>query len=128
MREKFNILKDEGKLMQKARAYKNPHFWSKRVTQESNALDLEKGVFTRSPRQIALSLKRSAERSKRRKSSPYRSAMSMLTFYQNRAGKNLSKSRIKELQTAKEELRKLYGRIDKPKKVKRQTKVVRRRT
>jgi hypothetical protein len=60
--------------------------WSSRVTRESNALDLQKGVFTsRSPRKIALSLKRSAEHSKRRKSSPYRSAMSMLTFYLNRA-------------------------------------------
>jgi hypothetical protein len=84
--------------------------WSKRVTEESNALDLEKGVFTRTPRQIALSLKRSAERSDRRKSSPFRSAMSMLTFYQNRAGTNLSKSQIKTLDAAKDELRKLYGR------------------
>jgi len=89
--------------------------WSARVTRESNALDLEPSVFTgRSPRAIALSLRRSAERSRRRKSSPYRSAMSMLTFFVNRAGKSLSPSRIRVLQQAKEELRKLYGRQDQP--------------
>jgi len=83
--------------------------WSRRVTQHSNALDLERGVFTKSsPRQIASSLKRSAERSRRRKSDPYRSAMSMLTFYLNRAGKNLPSSRRRNLQAAKDELRKLY--------------------
>lgn len=85
-------------------------YWSKKVTEESNALDLESGVFTLPPREMALSLKRSAERSTRRKSSPFRSAMSMLTFYQNRAGKNLSPSRKRVIQKAKEELRKLYGR------------------
>lgn len=84
--------------------------WSKQVTEKSNALDLEKGVFTKSPRGIALSLKRSAEQSTRRKSPPFRSAMSMLTFYQNRAGKNLSPSKKKDLQKAKIELRKLFGR------------------
>jgi Protein of unknown function (DUF3175) len=84
--------------------------WSQKVTEQSNALDLEKGVFTRSPRQIALSLKRSADKSRRRKSSPFRSAMSMLTFYQNRAGSNLSKSRLEAINAAKIELRKLYGR------------------
>ena len=77
----------------------------------SNALDLEKGVFTRrSPRAVALSLKRSAERSKRRKSSPFRSAMSMLNFHINRAGKGLSKSQRKVLERAKDELRELYGK------------------
>ncbi len=90
--------------------------WSKEVTEKSDALDLEEGVFTRSPREIALSLQRSAEMSTRRKSSPFRSAMSMLTFYQNRAGNNLSESEIKKLDKAKEELRKLYGRDPKSKK------------
>lgn len=85
-------------------------YWSKRVTERSNALDLEPAVFTRSPREIARSLKRSAERSTRRKASPFRSAMSMLSFYENRAGKNLSASRRRAIRQAKEELRKLYGR------------------
>jgi hypothetical protein len=85
--------------------------WSARVTRESNALDLKKGVFSkRSPKAIARSLKRSAERSHRRKSDPYRSAMSMLTFYINRAGRNLPASRKNVLQRAKEELRKEFGR------------------
>jgi hypothetical protein len=85
--------------------------WSKRVTEKSNALDLEEGVFSKSdPRAIAQSLKRSADRSRRRKSDPYRSAMSMLTFYINRAGKQLSKPRLKRLEAAKEELRDLYGK------------------
>ncbi|MBS0535529.1 MAG: DUF3175 domain-containing protein [Proteobacteria bacterium] len=85
--------------------------WSQRVTRESDALTLEEGVFKKStPRQIALSLKRSADRSKRRKSDPYRSAMSMLTFYINRAGKGLSKTRKARLQKAKDELREVYGR------------------
>jgi len=77
----------------------------------SNALDLEKGVFTRrSPRAVALSLKRSAERSGRRKSAPFRSAMSMLNFHINRAGKGMSKSQKNVLERAKGELRKLYGK------------------
>lgn len=85
--------------------------WSQRVTRESDALTLDEGVFTkRSPRQIALSLKRSADRSRRRKSDPYRSAMSMLTFYINRAGKGLSKTRKAKLQKAKDELREVYGK------------------
>ena len=84
--------------------------WSRNVTKESNALDLEAGVFTqRDPHAIALSLKRSAERSHRRKSDPYRSAMSMLTFYINRAGKGLSKSQLSRLEKAKGELRKVFG-------------------
>jgi Protein of unknown function (DUF3175) len=83
--------------------------WSQKVTETSNALDLERGVFTLdSPRAIARSLKRSAERSRRRKSDPYRSAMSMLTFYINRAGKQLSKTRRARLEAAKGELRALY--------------------
>jgi hypothetical protein len=84
--------------------------WSRNVTKESNALDLEAGVFTqRDPHAIALSLKRSAERSHRRKSDPYHSAMSMLTFYINRAGKGLSKSQLSRLEKAKGELRKVFG-------------------
>jgi hypothetical protein len=85
--------------------------WSKRVTETSNALDLERGVFSQDdPRRIARSLKRSAERSRRRKADPFRSAMSMLTFYINRAGKTLSESRRARLEAAKDELRALYGR------------------
>jgi Protein of unknown function (DUF3175) len=85
--------------------------WSKEVTERSNALDLDREVFTRSdPKAIARSLKRSADRSARRRSSPYRSAMSMLTFYINRAGKNLPKKQLKVLEAAKEELRAAYGR------------------
>jgi hypothetical protein len=85
--------------------------WSQRVTKESDALDLKHGVFThKDPKKIAASLKRSAERSKRRKSDPYRSAMSMLTFYINRAGKGLPASRKKTLDKAKDELRHQFGR------------------
>ena len=85
--------------------------WSKQVTETSNALDLEPGVFTMDdPRSIALSLKRSAERSDRRKSDPYRSAMSMLTFYLNRAGKTLPRERRDRLEAAKDELRDLFGK------------------
>ena len=85
--------------------------WSRRVTEKSNALDLDPGVFSRTdPRSIARSLKRSAERSRRRKSNPFRSAMSMLNFYINRAGKSLSKTRRARLEAAKEELRDLYQR------------------
>jgi hypothetical protein len=77
----------------------------------SNALDLEPGVFKRSSaRAIAASLKRSAERSRRRKSDPFRSAMSMLTFFINRAGRGLSAERRRVLENAKDELRRLYGR------------------
>ena len=83
--------------------------WSGKVTRRSDALDLENGVFKkRSARDIAASLKRSAERSHRRKSAPMRSAMSMLTFYINRAGKGLSASRRRTLEAAKGELRKLF--------------------
>jgi len=87
-------------------------YWSKRVTEKSNAMDLEKDVFTwKEPKRIAASLKRSVEASTRRKGrTPYQSAMSMLNFYINRAGKNLPAERRKVLDQAKEELRKLYGR------------------
>ena len=81
------------------------------VTEHSDALTLEGGVFTsKDPRRIAASLKRSAERSNRRKSDPFRSALSMLTFYINRAGKNLPPARKKILMQAKEELRKQFGK------------------
>jgi hypothetical protein len=84
---------------------------SRRVTETSDALDLEKDVFTlKRPEDIAASLKRSAERSRRRKSGPYRSAMSMLTFYINRAGKGLPQERKRTLERAKDELRKAFGR------------------
>ena len=85
--------------------------WSQRVTRESDALDLEAGVFTRAnPRAIALSLKRSALRSRRRKADPYRSALSMLTFYMNRAGRNLPATRRRALEKAKGELKVAFGR------------------
>ena len=84
--------------------------WSRKVTETSNALDLKHRIFTKSPREIARSLKRSAERSHRRKSDPYRSAMSMLVFYQNRAGRKLSAAQRRKLDAAKRELRKLFGR------------------
>lgn len=88
-----------------------PKRWSAGVTARSNALDLDAGVFTwDNPRQIALSLQRSAERSDRRKGSAYQSAMSMLNFYTNRAGKNLSPERKQVLTAAKSELRHLYSR------------------
>ena len=90
---------------------KGTRYWSGRVTRESDALDLEGGVFKgRDPKRIAASLKRSAERSRRRKSDPYRSAISMLTFYINRAGKNLPASRRCTLEKAKTELRRQFGR------------------
>jgi hypothetical protein len=83
--------------------------WSQRVTERSDALDLESGVFTlRSSRAIAQSLKRSADRSRRRHAGAYRSAMSMLTFYLNRAGRNLAPTRRRTLERAKDELRRLY--------------------
>ena len=95
----------------KKRTAKTPRRWSKHVMMTSDAMDLEKGVFVRrSPRAIALSLKRSAERSTRRKSPPFRSAMSMLTFYVNRGGKNLDSRTKAKLGRAKDELRKLYHR------------------
>ena len=85
--------------------------WSQHVTETSDALDLQKGVFSlRDPKKIAASLKPSAERSKRRKANPYRSALSMLTFYINRAGRSLPASRRKILTRAKDELRAQFGK------------------
>ena len=85
--------------------------WSQHVTETSDALDLERGVFTKDdPRAIAESLKESAEESARRKGSPFQSAMSMLNFYINRAGRNLPEKRRRVLNAAKDELRRLFGR------------------
>ena len=85
--------------------------WSQRVTETSDALTLEEGVFRKgNAKAVAASLKRSAEHSRRRKSDPYRSAMSMLTFYINRAGDHLTKKRRGTLEKAKDELRKDFGR------------------
>jgi hypothetical protein len=97
------------------RKRKATRMWSARVMQRSNALDLESGVFKkRSARQVALSLKRSAEASRRRKSSPFRSAMSMLNFEINRAGRNLTAERRQVLNRAKLELRKAFHRPPAP--------------
>jgi hypothetical protein len=91
--------------------------WSRHVTETSNALDLEPGVFAMDdPRRIARSLKRSADRSDRRKTDSFRSAMSMLTFYINRAGSNLPKRQRARLEQAKDELRALYGRASRPRR------------
>ncbi|MCE7936206.1 DUF3175 domain-containing protein [Candidatus Saccharibacteria bacterium CPR2] len=85
--------------------------WAQEVTEKSNALDLEKGVFTRKdPKKIALSLKKSAENSKRRKAGSYQSSMSMLSFYINRAGKSLPEQQKKILEQAKIELRTLFNK------------------
>ena len=85
--------------------------WSHEVTEHSNALDLEESVFKKDdPKEIAKSLKRSAEHSKRRKGTPLQSAMGMLTFYINRAGDNLGADRQKILEKAKDELRALFDR------------------
>ena len=88
-----------------------PKRWSQRVTRESDSLDLQRGVFKQtSARKIAASLKRSAEHSSRRKSGAYRSALSMLVFYINRAGKNLPKTQRDRLERAKGELKHQFGR------------------
>jgi hypothetical protein len=98
-------------LTAKTKRKKSAGKWSGRVTRESDALDLKQGVFAQDdPRKIARSLKRSAEHSHRRKSSPYRSAMSMLTFYINRAGKDLPARRKRVLEKAKDELRALFDK------------------
>jgi uncharacterized protein DUF3175 len=95
----------------KAAPKKRARKWSQSVTENSDALDLQPDVFKLDdPKKIAASLKRSAERSHRRKSAPYRSAMSMLTFYVNRAGHNLPAKRKQVLERAKDELRKAFGK------------------
>jgi hypothetical protein len=89
----------------------SPKRWSQRVTGHSDALDLKRGVFTvHDPKKIAASLKRSAERSSRRKTGAYRSALSMLTFYINRAGKTLPRTQRNRLERAKDELKKQFGK------------------
>ena len=89
----------------------NPQHWSQQITESSHALDLEPGVFTwNDPRKIALSLKHSADSSQRRKAAPFASAMAMLNFYINRAGKHLSAQQREVLEKAKDELRELYGK------------------
>jgi hypothetical protein len=94
----------------KATRRKGARYWSGRVTRESDALDLDAGVFRlNDPKRIAASLKRSAEKSRRRKAEPYRSALSMLVFYINRAGRNLPPRRKRTLEKAKIELRKQFG-------------------
>ena len=94
-----------------ARRKSSTGYWSGRVTRESDALDLKDGVFKlNDPKKIAASLKRSAEESHRRKANPYRSALSMLTFYINRAGKNLPERRKKVLENAKVQLKALFGK------------------
>jgi hypothetical protein len=97
----------------RARAKTGAKKWSKHVNQTSNALDLEPAVFKRSPAGIAASLKRSAEQSHRRKTSPYQSAMSMLNFYINRGGRNLSGRDKLRLEQAKPKLRQLFQRAGK---------------
>ena len=90
---------------------KSKKYWSSEATKKSDALDLEEGVFTfKDPKKIALSLKRSAQKSKRRKAGEFQSAMSMLNFYINRAGKSLDKDQKKILEEAKVELRKVFGK------------------
>jgi len=87
--------------------------WSGKVTETSDALDLKKNLFKQDdPDAIAKSLKRSAKQSKRKKGTPFQSAMSMLNFYINRAGNNLSKTEHAKLEKAKDSLRKLFGRDD----------------
>jgi hypothetical protein len=95
----------------KSKSKAKPRKWSAKVAQSSDALDIEHGAFAlKDPARIAASLKRSADRSHRRKAGPFQSAMSMLNFYINRAGKNLSANRRNTLEHAKDELRRLYGR------------------
>ena len=97
--------------MQKEENLKDRKYWSDRVTKHSDALDLEEGVFAwHNPKRIAKSLKMSAKASTRRKAEPFQSAMSMLNFYINRAGKNLPQSQKKILEEAKIELRKIFNR------------------
>jgi hypothetical protein len=100
-----------GKTRKKSSKTRQGSRWSAQVTKQSNALDLRPKVFrSTNPHQVALSLKRSAEKSKRRKGTPYQSAMSMLNFYINRAGKNLPKKQKRVLEKAKDELRDVFGR------------------
>ena len=104
--------KTASKATARGRARRPAERWSQRVTRESDALDLERGVFTlHDPKRIATSLKRSAEQSSRRKAGAYRSALSRLTLYINRAGRNLSKPQRERLDRAKTELKRQFGRV-----------------
>jgi hypothetical protein len=106
-RENSSARKTSGRRVKKTSSRR----WSQRVTQESDALDLKRGVFKlTSAKKIAASLKRSAESSSRRKSGAYRSALSMLIFYINRAGKNLPKPERNRLERAKDELKRQFGK------------------
>jgi hypothetical protein len=106
-RKKSSVRKTSGRRVKKTSSRR----WSQRVTQESDALDLKRGVFKlTSAKKIAVSLKRSAENSTRRKSGAYRSALSMLIFYINRAGKNLPKPERDRLERAKGELKRQFGK------------------
>ncbi len=88
-----------------------PKKWSKKVNETSDAMDLEKDIFkSKDPKKIAESVKHSAEKSKRKKAEPFQSAMSMINFYENRGGKNISAAQKKVLNKSKNELRKLFGR------------------
>jgi hypothetical protein len=88
-----------------------PKKWSRGITETSNAMDLEKNIFkSRDPKKIAASVKRSAEQSKRKKAGPFQSAMSMINFYENRGGKNITAAQKKVLDKSKKELRNLFGR------------------
>ncbi len=90
---------------------KNSKNWSSKITEESDSLDLEEGVFTfKDPKKVAFSLKRSAEKSKRKKAGVFQSAMSMLNFYINRAGSSLAPKQKRVLEQAKIELRRVFGR------------------
>jgi len=100
-------------------AKRAPRKWSARVMQRSDALNLEGGIFkSQQPDKIARSLKRSAEKSKRRKGTPCQSAMSMLNFYINRAGKNLPQRQKSILERTRNKLRRLFGRPERPAKKK----------
>src|ERR1700742_3478193 len=101
---------EEKDMAKKAAKKSTKKRWSKKVTETSDAMTLKDGVFKKTPRAIALSIKRSAERSTRKKSTPFRSAMSMLTFYENRAGKNLSATRKAKIEKGKDELRGVFGK------------------
>jgi hypothetical protein len=106
-----SIKRKRSRTVRRKTSTRAPKRWSAQVNATSNALDLEKNVFKgRTARAIAASLKRSAERSRRRKGTPYQSAMSMLNFYINRGGRNLPATRRRTLEAAKNELRRLYGR------------------
>ena len=97
--------------LKKALSKKAAPKWSKKVTETSDAMDLEKDIFkSKDPKKIAASVKHSAEKSKRKKAEPFQSAMSMINFYENRGGKNISAAQKKILDLSKNELRKLFGR------------------